>query len=51
MVDGASSSYGQMSRSPTGGVGTELVFVERPGKEVSSKMMSREIKVVFRVEL
>ena len=51
VAGGASLSYGQMSRIPTGGVMTVLVFVERPGKEVSSKMTSHEIMVVFRTGL
>ena len=51
MVDGASSLYGQMSRSPTDGVVTVLVLVDNPGNEASSKITSREIKVVFRMGL
>ena len=50
-MGGTLSSYGQMSRIPTGGVVTVLVLVERPGNEVSSKMTSQEIKVVFHVEV
>ena len=51
MVDGASSLYGQMSQSPTGGVVTVLVLVDNPGNEALSKITSQEIKVVFHMGL
>ena len=51
MVGAASSSYGQISCIPTGGVVVGLVLVDSPGNEVSSKITSQEIKVVFHMGL
>ena len=51
MVGGASSLYGQMSRIPTSGVVTELVFVERPGKVLQPPLFPLAFRLILQTPL